>query len=114
MPVVTETLRVQGMRCTSCEDTVERALRHLRGVRKAKADYGSETVMVTYDSMRCNLFRMSKALELKGYECAPAPKPRPFRDGARKILRIVFGLAGILQSGLVVCCRNDSRADGGH
>lgn len=96
MPVVTETLRVQGMRCTSCEDTVERALRHLRGVRGAKADYGSETVVVTYDSFRCNLFQMTKALELKGYECALAPHPRPLRDGIRKLSKIILGLAGIL------------------
>jgi len=96
MLVVTETLRVQGMRCASCEDTVERALRHLRGVRAAKADYGSETVVVTYDTFRCNQFQISQALELKGYECAVAPPPRPFRDGIRKFLRIVIGLAGIL------------------
>jgi sulfite exporter TauE/SafE/copper chaperone CopZ len=96
MPVVTETLRVQGMRCTSCEDIVERTLRHLRGVREAKANYGSESVVVTYDSIRCNLFQISKALELKGYECKLAPKPRPFRDGLRKLFRILIGFAGIL------------------
>ncbi len=96
MPTVTETLRVQGMRCASCEDTVERALRHLRGVRKAKADYGSETVVVTYDPLRCNLFQITRALELKDYQCSLAPQPHPIRDGIRKFLRIVLGLAGIL------------------
>lgn len=84
------------MRCTSCEDTVERALRHLRGVIQAKADYGSETVAVTYESLRCNLFQICKALELKGYGCALAPRSHPIRDGVRKFLRAVIGLVGIL------------------
>ncbi|MFM8332992.1 MAG: heavy-metal-associated domain-containing protein, partial [Candidatus Methylumidiphilus sp.] len=67
MRLITETLRVEGMRCGSCENTVERALRQLRGVRRAKADYGAETVVVTYDAKRCNTFQIFKALELKGY-----------------------------------------------
>ena len=96
LPAVTETLRVQGMRCASCEDTVERTVRRLRGVRKAKADYGAETLLVSYDPSRCDLSRIAQALESKGYGCARLPKPRPFRDGLRRVLRIALGLAGIL------------------
>jgi len=96
MGIITQTLRVTGMHCGTCENNVERTLKHLRGVRKAKADYGSETVVVIYDDARCNVFQISEALKLKGYPCSMLPKPRPWRDGIRKLLRIILGLLGIL------------------
>ena len=96
MGLTKETLRVRGMHCANCENIVEHSLRHLRGVRTAKADYGSETVSVTYDDRRCNAFQMAKALELKGYECSQITRPRPWRDGFRKFMRIAFGLLGII------------------
>jgi len=91
-----ETLRVRGMHCTNCESIVELSLRHLRGVRTAKADYGSETVSVTYDDQRCNVYQMAKALELKGYECSQIIRPRPWRNGFKKLMRITLGLSGII------------------
>ncbi len=96
MGIITQTLRVTGMHCGTCENNVERALKRLRGVRKAKADYGSETVVVTYDELRCNEYQFSEALKLKGYKCSTLPKPRPWRDGMVKLSRIIFGLLGII------------------
>ena len=96
MGIITQTLRVTGMHCGTCENNVERALKRLRGVRKAKANFGSETVVVTYDEKRCNEYQFSEALKLKGYQIAIMPKARPWRDGIRKLLGIVLGLLGII------------------
>lgn len=97
MGLIKETLRVRGMHCANCENIVEHSLRHLRGVRSAKADYGSETVTVAYDDTRCNAFQMAKALELKGYECSQITRRRrPWRDGLRQLARIFLGLLGII------------------
>ena len=97
MGLTKEILRVRGMHCANCENIVEHSLRHLRGVRTAKADFGSETVCVTYDDKRCNVFQIAKALELKGYECSQmARRPHPWRDGFRKLMRIILGLLGII------------------
>jgi sulfite exporter TauE/SafE len=65
-------------------------------VRRAKADYGSERLVVSYDPKRCNQKQICLALAAKGYECSSPPKPRPLRDGLRILFQIVFGLAGIL------------------
>jgi len=97
MGLTKEILRVRGMQCSNCESIVENSLRLLQGVRSAKADYGSETVTVTYDDRRCNAYQMAKALELKGYECFQMTgRPHTWRDGLRKLLRIVLGLTGIV------------------
>ena len=96
MGLTKETLHVRGMQCANCENIVEHALRHLRGVRSAKADYGSETVCVAYDDKRCNVFQMAKALEIKGYECAQIIRPHPWREGLRKFSRTALGLLGII------------------
>lgn len=96
MALTKETLRVRGMQCSNCENVVEHTLRGLRGVQSARADFGREIVTVTYNSRRCNVFQMAKALELKGYSCQQIVKPRPWRDGIRKFFRIVLGLLGIL------------------
>lgn len=96
MGIITETLRVTGMHCGTFENTVERTLKRLRGVRKAKADYGSEFVLVTYDEKGCNLYQISEALKIKGYKCSMLPKPQPWKDGLRKFFRALVGLLGII------------------
>lgn len=96
MTVMTQTVCVQGMHCPNCETVVERALKSLHGVRKVQADYGTETVVVTYDKARTDLFHIFQALETKGYECTLMHRRHPLRDGIRKFLRVILGLLGMI------------------
>jgi len=84
------------MHCPNCETVVEHALKSLPGVRRAEADYGTETVIVTYDNTRTNLFRIFQALETKGYECTLMRRRHPWREGVRKLLQIILGLLGMI------------------
>ncbi|HEX7234391.1 MAG TPA: heavy metal-associated domain-containing protein, partial [Nitrosospira sp.] len=43
-------LKVKGMHCTGCEETIENAVGHLPGIRKVNADYVKQTVDIEFDS----------------------------------------------------------------
>lgn len=91
----TQTFTAKGMHCTNCETTVERAIRRLPGIHKVNADYGSETVEVSFDPGKTDLFSILRAVELKGYDCILTPKSQRFRDGLKKFAEILLGFAGI-------------------
>ncbi len=61
------TLRVAGMTCAGCETKIERILSRLEGVSEARANFGSGTVTVTWDSNAVNTHDMAVALEKAGY-----------------------------------------------
>ncbi len=61
------TLRVAGMTCAGCEAKIERILSRLIGVTEARANFGSGTVTVTWDSNAVNTHDMAVALEKAGY-----------------------------------------------
>src|SRR5512134_498499 len=49
MAVASIHLRIKGMHCTGCEDTIERAAAALPGVDKVRADYVKQMVAVEFD-----------------------------------------------------------------
>jgi uncharacterized protein len=61
-------LKVKGMHCTGCEETIEHAVHHLPGVQKVKADYVKQTVDVEFDGKRIKETDIRNAIEEKGYE----------------------------------------------
>ncbi len=61
------TLRLAGMTCAGCEAKIERILSRLIGVTEARANFGSGTVTVTWDSNAVNIHDMAVALEKAGY-----------------------------------------------
>ncbi|MBS1211985.1 MAG: heavy metal transport/detoxification protein [Proteobacteria bacterium] len=93
--VKTQLIAVKGMHCPNCEVVIEQAVRRLPGMRHAKADYGAETLDVTYDEQKLGLFRILSAVELAGYEGSLVKEPHPWRDTFVKVAEIVLGLAGI-------------------
>ena len=61
-------LKVEGMTCGHCKQSVEKALSGLAGVMKADVDLGKGTVSVTYDSAKVNESQMKEAVENQGYD----------------------------------------------
>ena len=78
----TSHLKVKGMHCTGCEDTIEHAVHHLHGVLKVKADYVKQTVDVEFDGKRIKETDIRNAIEEKGYEFESA-----FPDASGQHLR---------------------------
>jgi len=61
-------LKIQGMTCAMCVQTIEKSLMNLDHVAKAEVNLGSETAVVEYDSGKLNLKDIEKAVEEAGYE----------------------------------------------
>lgn len=62
-------LDIEGMTCTSCESSVDYALKTETGVLNAKSAYESGTAYVEYDKTKTNPDQLKKAVEEKvGYK----------------------------------------------
>ncbi|QSA98951.1 sulfite exporter TauE/SafE family protein [Methylococcus sp. EFPC2] len=91
----TTVFTAKGMHCGHCEAVVEKAIKQLPGVRDAKADYGAETVEVRFDPDQTDLFRIFRAVELKGYDCSLIRPSARRHEAWVKLAEIALGLAGI-------------------
>lgn len=66
--MVTITLRVEGMTCDHCKQTVEGALQKVPGVQEARVDLQKKTATVRYDETKTNETALKKAVEEQGYD----------------------------------------------
>src|SRR3989338_569964 len=62
-----KTYKVKGMHCASCAANIERAFKKTEGVELAEANYGNESVKVSFDESKTNPEALSKKLEPLGY-----------------------------------------------
>ncbi|HZD42545.1 MAG TPA: copper ion binding protein, partial [Methanomicrobiales archaeon] len=62
------TIRVGGMMCAVCVETIEQALQRLEGVVTAQVNLGTEKAYVTYNPRMVTISEMRKAIEDAGYE----------------------------------------------
>jgi len=65
----TEKIKVKGMHCTSCEETIEKHVLKIDDVKSCKADYAKAMVTVSFDPDRTNLEGIKEKIEEKQYEC---------------------------------------------
>ncbi len=65
-------IKINGMACAGCAGAVEKALRSLSGVSKAKVDLARKTAFVDYDPSKVALDDMKKAVLGAGYKPAEA------------------------------------------
>ncbi len=61
-------LKVEGMTCGHCKQSVERALGTLAGVEKAEVDLAQGTVKVAYNPSETDTGKMIEAVENQGYD----------------------------------------------
>jgi len=64
---VQRTIRVIGMSCGRCEQTVQNGLNALPGVHQVRADYHTGRVQVAYDLLVTQLQEVEKKLAQFGY-----------------------------------------------
>ena len=64
-------LRLAGLWCAGCADTIERALRAQPGVLEASASHASERAAVVWDPAATRISRLLAAVREAGYDAAP-------------------------------------------
>lgn len=71
---------IKGMHCASCAGIIEKTLKKAEGVTAVSANYGSESVTVSFDEAKMSPKRLSKMLEPLGYALI-IPETRMTEDG---------------------------------
>ncbi|MCK9344889.1 MAG: heavy metal translocating P-type ATPase [Candidatus Pacebacteria bacterium] len=66
----TQTYKIKGMRCAGCAGTIEKTLKKTEGVHTAEANYGNESLRVSFDPTQTNFETFSHHLEPLGYTLA--------------------------------------------
>jgi copper chaperone CopZ len=61
-------VRIQGMTCTGCENTVKTAVAELPGVADVSASFADGIAKVSYDTTLIEGQQIAKAITDKGYE----------------------------------------------
>jgi Cu+-exporting ATPase len=104
------TLKLRGMSCASCANSIEDAIRSLPGVSECSVNFGAEQATVTYDPKRINLEAIQDAVDAAGYSAQPMQELLTPDDDAerktrlaesRQLKRKVF-LGGIISAILVI------------
>jgi len=68
-PVMIEAnLRVEGMTCTDCEQSIEKGVNELAGIDSISANHLDSTAFVRFDSTKTNLKEISEAIAKRGYK----------------------------------------------
>ncbi len=60
-------LKVEGMTCGHCKQSVENALIALTGIKKAEVDLAQGNVKVSFDPSKTDTRKMKEAVEDQGY-----------------------------------------------
>ncbi len=62
------TLKIKGMHCAVCAQTIEKALNHTEGVYKAVVNFALETASVEYNESQISLEGLKKVIREVGYD----------------------------------------------
>lgn len=67
MATTEKTLRIQGMTCSACANSIEKGLAKIDGVEKATVNFAMESTTVTYDPEKTNIHEFTERVEKLGY-----------------------------------------------
>ncbi|MBI4389514.1 MAG: heavy-metal-associated domain-containing protein [Nitrospinae bacterium] len=65
-----KTLKVEGMSCNHCVETIRKAVGALTGIRGVSVDLAKKEVAVDYDERRTDLKLVSSTIKEAGFETA--------------------------------------------
>lgn len=66
--MVEMTIKVDGMTCTECEQSIAKGVNELAGIDSISANHLDSTAFVRFDSTKTNLREISAAIAKRGYE----------------------------------------------
>jgi copper chaperone CopZ len=61
------TVKVKGWHCSGCAGETETALKQVKGVKTATADFDKHTVVVAYDDSQAKPSQIEQAISKAGY-----------------------------------------------
>jgi uncharacterized protein len=61
-------LKVKGMHCVGCENSVREAILGQNGVKDAKVDYARESASVEFDERKTDANKIVRAVKSAGFE----------------------------------------------
>jgi copper chaperone CopZ len=76
-----EVFLVEGMTCAGCERAVQKILGNLNGVKAAKADLQSATVLLEFDPSKLTLDEIKAATNKIGYKIVGERAPEGKKEG---------------------------------
>ncbi|MBD2773354.1 heavy metal translocating P-type ATPase [Iningainema tapete] len=106
------TLKLHGMSCASCANSVEKAIRSVPGVNECQVNFGAEQATVKYDPKETDLKAIQDAVDAAGYSAYPlqerdimtgeddAEKQVRLKETRNLLRKLVAG--GILSAVLVI------------
>ena len=68
LSVKTAHLRVEGMTCTGCENTIQQMVGKIEGVKKVKASYTDSLTTVVFDTSLASIVLISETINNLGYK----------------------------------------------
>ena len=63
----TLTLKLRGMSCASCANSIEKAIGSVPGVSEVNVNFGAEQATVKYDPRKANIEKIQDAVDAAGY-----------------------------------------------
>ncbi|MBS7633345.1 copper-translocating P-type ATPase [Candidatus Bathyarchaeota archaeon] len=85
------TIKISGMHCAACAQTIEKALRKEKGVATANVNLATEKAFVEYDPAKVTLERIMDVIKEAGYE--PASPVGKEEEKARQIDIRISGMS---------------------
>lgn len=70
-------IRIEGMHCHKCEQTIQRALTALPGVREVEVDFNSRQASVLYDPSAVTVNELVHAVNASGYHAVGFTQRKP-------------------------------------
>ncbi len=108
----TTTLKLRGMSCASCANSIESAIRAIPGVSESNVNFGIEQASVTYNSAQTDVAAIQSAVVAAGYSAEPIQEQdllngdndteRKTRQAESRDLHLKVWTGGIISAILVI------------
>ncbi|GGM29543.1 copper-translocating P-type ATPase [Paraliobacillus quinghaiensis] len=103
--MVTKTLKIEGMTCASCAQTVEKGTKKLQGVASSSVNLATEKLSVEFDENEASIKDIQAAVDKAGYKAISDAEKKTFSISgmtcascAQTIERATSKLDGVIES----------------
>lgn len=95
--VKTKKLRIGGMTCVNCQNTIQKKLRNTAGIKKAEVSYNGGTAVITYDTDIISLGDITAVIKRLGYDVLNRTQPTTNSRRTMGLLIIIFSVYILIQ-----------------
>lgn len=95
--VKTKKLRIGGMTCVNCQNTIQKKLRNTAGIKKAEVSYNGGTAVITYDTDIISLGDITAVIKRLGYDVLNRTQPTTNSRRTMSLLIIILSVYILIQ-----------------